>query len=204
MRKAAILLLTVANLLLGSSLISQDRSGNFCMAVQAGANFTNFSNDFEHLASRNTWYTRYRIREYHLSLDYIIRTGSHTAIDLELGYRFLNAQISTGEASDLQTTTVTDAAAVLIPHFMLSFNPVDSVLVPYLRAGIGLIQTDSSEGEHPLIYSIGAGGMYLASATLFFRGELNIRGHNSTSGSNTRTYVNWSAFTVFIGVGIRY
>ncbi|MBE0643281.1 MAG: hypothetical protein IH600_04315 [Bacteroidetes bacterium] len=204
MRKAAILIIILTTFFLGSDLMAQARSSSSGMMVQASMNLTNFADDFKHLGSLHTWDTRYRIREYCISIDYIIRTGTHTAIDLEFGYRYLNAQVSTGEASNLQTQAVSDAASMLIPHFMVSFNPLDSVLVPYIKAGVGIINSDSYNSDLPLMYSLGAGGIYLAGDRMWFRGELNFRGHHSISGSNTKTEVTWSAFLLLLGVGFRF
>ncbi len=203
MWKAAILFIAVTTLVPASTLISQVRSGKFSMVFQASMNLSSFANDFEHLGSRDTWDTRYRLREYYLSIDPIFRTGAHTAIDLEIGYRYLNARLSTGEASNLQTTAVSDDATMLIPHFTVSFTPLDSVLVPYIKAGIGIMSSDSYQADFPWIYSVGAGSVYLAGDRLLFRGELNFRGHHSISGSNTKREITWTAFTLFLGVGFR-
>jgi len=204
MRKALIVFIALTNLFLASELRSQERSGNFSLVFQASANLSNFADDYEHLGSGHTWNTRYRIREYYLSISPIFRTGKHTAIELEIGYRYLNSRVTTGETSNLQTVAVSDAATMVIPHLMVSFNPLDSVFVPYFKAGIGIISSDTDYGDLPFMYSVGAGGMYLVGDRLFFRGELNFRGHHSIGGSNTKTELTWTALTLFLGVGFRF
>ncbi|MFA6234178.1 MAG: hypothetical protein WC824_08340, partial [Bacteroidota bacterium] len=144
--------------------------------------------------------SEYSIRRYYLSINPTFQTGKHTAIELEIGYQYTAVRQSRGETRE----PVIDKASIVLPHLLVTFNTLDSVFIPFLRGGVGIIRYVDRSPDYPFVYSFGAGGMYLAGDRVFFRGELNYRGHQSDSGSNLSVKIDWSMFTLFFGIGFRF
>jgi hypothetical protein len=202
-RKATILFFVAINLALAANLVAQVQHSNFSLLLQATANYENMTLDFTDIGPGIRVIKEYNIRRYYLSINPTFRTGTHTAIELELGFQYTSVRQSDGGPRE----PLIDKASILLPHLLVTFNALDSVFVPFIRGGLGVIGYDSDSHGHsdnPFVYSIGAGGIYLAGEKVFFRSELNYRGHSSDSGSNNSNKINWNMITLFVGVGFLF
>lgn len=200
MKVLRIILTVGINLVLAMNLQAQVRHGNLSLLLQGTANFENMTHDFTDIGPGIREIREYSIRRYYLSINPTFQTGKHTAIELEIGYQYTAVRQSRGETRE----PVIDKASIVLPHLLVTFNALDSVFIPFLRGGVGIIDYVVGSPDQPFVYSIGAGGMYLAGDRVFFRGELNYRGHQSDSGSNKSVKIDWSMFTLFFGIGFRF
>jgi len=175
----------------------QAQARNFDILLQASWKSATMTDDFEVIGSIYKSKSGYRIQEYYLAVNPIYRVSEHISVEFEIGHSFTKVTVVNTELSE----TVTDKTWMYIPHVTFSFGAVDSVLVPFLRSGVGW--TDSRRADYPYIVSFGTGAAYLAGDRLFFRGELNYRFHHSHSGRITSTWYDWTALSLLFGVGFR-
>lgn len=200
-KKAALIVICVGIMLPGNAC-AQERPRKFSILFQASVGFEKFNHDWKHLGSLDRETVTFDVQKYYLAVTPALRIGNHTAIEMEIGYRYTSVKETRGETRE----PVIEKASMYIPHLVVSFNALDSVLVPFVRGGIGLMESGVSgrgSADVPFVYSVGAGGMYLAGDRIFFRGELNYRAHHSVSGSNVRLTIDWSGFSLFFGIGYR-
>lgn len=205
MCKTSVLCIAVIMIIPVGNLYAQFRSGDVTLLAQATATFADRSTDFSAIGSREIRQNRYR--EYYIAVCPTYWTGEHVAIELEMGFKHSSFE----QLYDTRSSPISDDAFLFIPHLLVSPAVLDSVLLPYIRGGIGLADnytmsliTNFSTEDGQIVYSLGAGAMYLAGKRVLFRGELNYRTHHSESGSNTSLKIDWVAFNVFFGFGYRF
>ncbi len=208
MCKASVLCVAAFMIVPVGNLYTQFRSGDFTILAQATASFADRTYDFSQVGSREI--RQDRSQEYYLAICPTYWTGEHTAIEIEMGFKHSSWE----QLYDIWSYPISDNAILFIPHLLVSPGVLDSVLLPYIRGGIGFADNyttplitnfgEDLRGEIATVYSLGAGAMYLAGSRVFFRGELNYRAHRSEGGSNTSLKINWSAYNVFFGIGFRF
>ncbi|PLX32347.1 MAG: hypothetical protein C0600_02845 [Ignavibacteria bacterium] len=180
---------------MGTKLSAQTKAGDVTFLIQGSGSITDLDDDFHDLGSGTRHNTDSRISSYYLSINPTWWLGEHTAIELELGHRWMSVKQSCVDGTCYQKLSATLA----IPHVLLSFAALDSVLVPYVKGGIGLYSVESM--ETPIGYSLGAGAMFFATRGLFFRGEVNFRGHYSESGRSVLNSLGVLELKFLAGVG---
>lgn len=189
-------------------LVAQPRSGDVTTLLQVSAEFSDRTIDFSDNYGRDI--QQHRFRKYFVAVTPAFWLRDVAAIEIELGYQYSSVErLHDGWGPG------TEHALVVIPHLLVAVGMLDSVLIPYLRGGIGFSDNfstplltsfgDDLRGDYPAtVYSLGAGGMYLLGQRVYLRGEFNYRAHHAEGGSNTSLAVDWSAFHFFLGCGIRW
>ncbi|MCB2204475.1 hypothetical protein KQI65_06970 [bacterium] len=122
--------------------------------------------------------------------------GERTAVELELGYWASSIKTET----DGVEQSISNEAGFIMPHFLLSLGSVDSLLVPYVKAGVGLLSIE--EEDVPLGFSAGIGTLILSGSPLIMKIELSYKLKSANSGSHVVTETQWQGLFVTAGVGI--